>query len=87
VLLLKTDTLGLRFSYLVAKRESSERRFGHLLLVHFDTLDRDERRACMRGVAVVSAEDGERMTDSRITCRRSSLVPAMRRREESRPVG
>jgi hypothetical protein len=42
----------------------------HLLLVQSDTLDRDERRACLQGDAVVSAEDDERIPDSRIPWRR-----------------
>jgi hypothetical protein len=47
------------------------------LLVHSDTLDRDERRACLRSDAVVSAEDGERIPHSRIAAR-GSLAPTQR---------
>jgi hypothetical protein len=56
-----------------------------LLLVRSDTLDRDERRACLRGDAVVSAEDGECIPDSRIASRRSNLAPTVRGSAAARP--
>jgi hypothetical protein len=43
-----------------------------LQLVRSGNLDRDDRRACLRGDGGISAEDGERSPDCRIA-RRSSL--------------
>jgi hypothetical protein len=45
------------------------------LLVHSDTLDREERRACLRGDAVISAEGGVGFPPSRIVCGTEDLKP------------
>lgn len=66
---------GARVIAMTAERQQAGRGRASLLVVHSDTLDREERRACLRGDAVISAEGGVGFPPSRIVCGTEDLKP------------